>query len=96
MYPYRKDVLRLASNLAIISGFDVDTVYFWLMDVGHVYKCNPRKLNFAAAPGRIIDTAAPDLNRLESFRPDKPAQDYDGAYYWENRILARQDAYYDD
>lgn len=93
---YRKDVSRIAENLAAASQMNFDSVYWFLIETWKALHIHPRKLEFRAAAGRIILVSDPDNFRLESFRPNMPVQDYDGAYYWENRILARQDAYYDD
>lgn len=94
----RKDVLKLAIELSADSGINVDSVYNWLMDIGREENVNPTKKSFSAYNGRIIDVEKPDMNSLEIYIPCNNifSENYSSADYWENRILARQDEYFDD
>lgn len=93
---YRPEVAHLSHELALESDLSVQAVYFWLMDVGRAMGMNPRRLAFRACPGKIVLASDPDNYRLEEVRQSRPASRDDGAAaYWEDRILARQEAYMD-
>lgn len=94
----RKDVLKLAEVLSADSGINVESVYDWLMAIGKEEKRNPVNKHFSACYGRIIDKENPDGNRLEIYTPHSNifSGNSSSADYWENRILARQERYFDD
>lgn len=58
-------------NLSVSSGINADCVYNWLMDIGKQEKKNPVKLHFRACSGRIINTEEPDLNYIETVKPER-------------------------
>lgn len=93
----RKDVYRLAATLAADSGMDADTIYDFLMACGKALGRNPSKLPWVAGHGLIFLEGKRDDFYLEPFRPQdrRPTGDDDAARYWEDRILARQEAWMD-
>lgn len=90
---YRKDVSRIAEKLSAAAQMDFDHVYWFLIETWKALHIHPRKLEFSAAPGRIILVSDPDNFRLENFEPAKPwIADYDGPDY-EAMIFDRFDRY---
>ena len=95
MEKIRKDVWRLAENLAAAADLDADEVYGWLCDVGKIRKTNPKNLDIRAADGRIWLAEDPAGNRMERLEHGvasratgafpEPGTDYEGL------ILARQE-----
>lgn len=93
----RKDVYNLATKLAAASELDTDSVYDFLMACGKDLGRNPTGLTWITGHKVVFLAGKRDEYCLESFRPAnrRPAYDDEAASYWENRILARQEAWMD-
>ena len=98
----RREVMRQATELANVAGFDPDTVYCWLMDLANDRGYHPRKIPITAAPGLLFVTGCRDTDYLEKFDPAadrERSRVYNAGpvadYYWD-RIMERQERYMDD
>ena len=99
----RGDVMKLAESLHKKTSLNAEHIYDWLMEVGKDKGINPTKLDLISGDGIVFVRNERDYNCLECadriFRRGRFARafggDSEGAYYWENRILARQEAWMD-
>ena len=91
----RKDVMRYADKLSGACGIDSASLYAWLMYLGRDRGVNPRMIPLAVGLGRVQVVGSEDTDYIERFIPPAPAPSYDGPDY-EELILLRQDAQYDD
>ena len=99
----RKDVMKLAESLHEKTSIDTDHIYYWLMEVGRSKGIHPKKLDLISGDGIVFVRNERDYNCLECadriFRRGRFARAFcgssEGADYWENRILARQEAWMD-
>ena len=96
----RKDVMRQADKLSAVSGLDKMAVYDFLSKAGKAIGKNPSLLHFCAVDGLVyldgdegdfsLSRFVPDVNRSAMMCHGFGLPDY------EELILARQEAYYDD
>jgi len=92
----RRDVKRLADNLAGVSQINPDHVYSFLLDVGMMKGCNPCKLDFVAGRGVVFLAGERDSTYIERYVAPEPwTPTFDGPDY-EDLILARQERYLPD
>lgn len=100
---YRKDVMKLAESLHEKTSLNTMGIYEWLMDVGREKGINPTKLVLISGDGIVFVENERDYNCLECmdriYRRGRFAPAFGGSsagsHYWENRILARQEAWMD-
>ena len=91
----RMEVLHMAKRLSDVSGVNTESIYDWLMSVGHDKKKNPRLLDVRAVPGMVYLNGESDGYRIEIFpKPANRTEPCNGSDY-ENLILARQERWVD-
>lgn len=93
----RKEVFNLATKLSEEAGFDVWTVYDFLMEVGRAKSKNPRLLRFKTANGYIWLDGEYFAFRLEHYRPREEVRVTNNAMgdYYYDLIMERQERYMD-
>lgn len=92
----RKDVMKLANRLHETSGINADHIYMWLMDLGRAKSMNPRRLSFTTSAGAITHDADNYMSNCAAMtKRETPHDDAAAADFWENAILARQEAWMD-
>ena len=91
----RKDVMKLAEKLHKESGINADHVYLWLMDLGRAKSMNPCRLSFTASAGAIVHDADNYMSSCAAMTRKQTPHDDAAADFWENAILARQEAWMD-
>lgn len=90
----RKDISHLASELAAKSGFSQGLVECYLFNVGKLTGKNPCRFKWDAVSGFVFMVGDPD-NFCLGERPRPNIFINEKADYWENRILAKQEAWMD-
>ncbi len=90
----RRDVAHIANDLAEKSGFSSELVYCFLTNCGKYLSKNPRLYKWDAVPGYVFMVDDPDNFHLGE-RPVRNFSFDEEAYYWESRILAKQEAWMD-
>lgn len=91
----RRDVMKLAERLAYDSGLSADSIYSWLMDVGHEKGENPVHLEYGTRYHLVYVMGEHDWYRLEGYAAPKKWKPLECDIDYEQLILARQEAWTD-